>query len=650
MRRLPLSLRYLLRIYILGIVFFTFFRLVFLFKSRVALAQIPLLITCKALFMGFRFDTVISGYILALPIVILTLADFGRFLYKPVLLWVHVLLCILFVTAFFICAADVPFFLAYNNRLNYSVLNWTDSPMFMAKMVFTEWSYLVYLLLFILVAVIYVLRANKIYKRFNYEFRSDVPKPKFWMLPISLLAMALLFIGIRGRVEQKSPIMVGTAYFSNYDLANQAGLNPVYTFINSCFEALKDENKYLHLMNDREALKNVQDYLHVVPSKYNSPIARYVSGYVQPVKHNVVIVLMEGMSAGFMRHGNNTKGLTPVLDSIADKGYYFSNCYSAGVHTFNGIFSTLYSFPALMARHTMVGAVIPHYSGLPYVMKQYGYQNVYFTTHDEQFDNVGGFLTSNYFDRIVSQKDYPASAVVSALGVPDHFMFDEAIPVFNTYAAAQKTFFACLMTGSNHAPYTVPDGIPFTPAHPDVRDGTVEYADWAIGHFLSVASKQPWYGNTIFVFVADHGAFDAEGASFGDMPYSLNHIPLIIYSPLLSSAPKTYTQPCGQIDIFPTLCALLHFSYINNTMGQDVFSQPRPYMYFSADDKLAVADSSDFYLWHTDGREALYNFSNPQQDVLGAHATQAGNMKRYAFSMLQSTEWLLQNGMSKPAK
>jgi phosphoglycerol transferase MdoB-like AlkP superfamily enzyme len=601
--------------------------------------------------MGYRFDTVISGYMLALPLVILTLAEFGRFLYKGILLAIHIFICTVYSIAFFGCAADIPYFLTYNNRLTLSILNWIDSPGFMVKMVFTEWDYLIFFILFLVITAMFIFVITRIYRKYAREIAGKKANTRFVMIFASLLAMCVLFIGIRGRVAAKSPILIGTAYFSKYDLANQTGLNPIFTFMNSWFESMKGENKSLHLMDDKTAIKLVKDYLQVPKSNYASPIAREVHSDSASPKYNVILVLMESMSASFTRHGGCDKNLTPVLDSIADRGYYFSNFYSAGFHTYNGIFSSLYGFPALLARHTMIGATIPHYTGLPYIMKQNGYKTIYFTTHDDQFDNVGGFTTENYMDSIISQKDYPYSAVVGALGVPDNFMFNFSIGIFNRFNDLKKPFFATMMTGSNHAPYIVPEGIDFTPKHEEVRNGTVEYADWSIGCFLDSAAKQPWFENTVFVFVADHGAFDGADTSVGfpGMPYALNHIPMIIYSPRLS--PRVINNVGGQIDISPTICDLLHFSFVNNTMGIDLLKDKRPYMYFSADDKIAVADTSYFYIWYTNNvPDKLYSFADKNTNIISKHRILADSMKQYAFSMLQVTEWMLQNGKTGVVK
>lgn len=651
--RIPVSVRYLFSVYIAGILFFTIFRLVLIYSNFQEVPQVSnkTSLMLQAMLMGWRFDTTVSGYLLALPFVVLVTADLAFGLKKAILKGANIFLTITYIITFFACATDIPFFATYNERLNITILNWVDSPMFMIKMVAEEWSYLSYFFLFLLMATLFAIILYKIYQRFVAKAQTE-PKAKpfsFARLGVVLLIGGLLFLGIRGRIEEKSPIVVGTAYFSSYNFPNKVGLNPLFTFMNSWFDTFKEENKQLHLMDDKEAIKLAQTYLHITNPNPDYPIVRHVQYDMPPEKYNVIIVQMESMSADFMRRFGNKLNLTPHLDSLANNGYSFDHFYSAGIHTFNGIFSILYGFPALLAKHTMTDAIIPHYTGLPYLMKRNGYQTIFFTTHDEQFDNEGGFVTSNNMERVVGLKDYPSEAKLSTLGVPDHFMFDFSIPILNQYYAASKPFFCHMATTSNHGPYIVPKDIPFKPQHPEVRDGVVEYADWAIGHFMDSASKQPWFNKTIFVFVADHGTY--EGNYIGDMGYSLNHIPCIIYAPsILKDAPKVIDKPGGQIDIYPTIAGLLHLNYINNTMGVDLLHDGRQWIYFSADNKVAVADTSSIYIWHTDGRESMYSFRNTNVNILPQRKQIAVNMKQYAFSMLQTTQWLLLHQKTGPVQ
>lgn len=647
---IPASVKYIFNVYIAGILFFTIFRLVLIYSNFKQIPDIPnkVSIMLQAMFMGWRFDTVMSGYILALPFLVLVVAELGFHIGRRLLKAVHIFLSVFYSIAFFGCAADIPFFQTYNERLNITILNWIDSPMFMIKMVAEEWSYLAYFILFLIMAIVFCVVLYRIYKRHRPRLVAEKRTEKFSYkkLIVCIVFAGLLFLGIRGRMEEKSPIVVGTAYFSAYNFPNKIGLNPLFTFMNSWFDTYKEENKQLHLMDNKEAIRLVQSYLHIDPVDAANPTARYIQ-YTEPAeKHNVVVVLMESMSANFMARYGNQMQLTPRLDEFANKGYSFDRFYSAGIHTFNGIFSVLYGFPALMARHTMTDAIIPHYSGLPYLMKSNGYKTIFFTTHDEEFDNEAGFVTANHMDSVIGLKDYPAKEKLSTLGVPDHFMFDFAMPVYNRYHQQGQPFFSVMVTTSNHGPYIVPKSIPFKPKHTEVRDGVVEYADWAIGHFLDSVSKQPWFNNTIFVLVADHGTY--EGDYIGDLGYSLNHIPCIIYSPLLKDAPKVINKPGGQIDIGEMVAGLLHLPHNTNTLGVDLLTNSRPYMFFSADDKIGVTDNSDIYIWHRDGRESMHPFSNTSKNFLNEYRSKADSMKNYAFSMIQTTQWLLLNGKTRP--
>ncbi len=642
--KIPIHIKYIGLVYLSGILFFTLFRLLLLFTEIKQLQILPdkFTLISKAFFMGWRFDTVISGYLLFFPLLILSIASFFRFNKTFIYKFLHYIIFLFYVVAFLICAIDIPFFNYYFSRLTIVVLSWMQNASFGFKMIFEEISYLIYFFVFIAVCIAFYLVLLLIKKKMivnvNTYFSNN--KKTFYLkqFTFSILALAIMFLGIRGRIEKKSPIKVGTAYFSNYAFPNQLGLNPVFTFIQSYIDKINPENESLHLMDEKLAIKNANQFLNI--NNDSVPFVREIKGNFNPIKANIVVVIMESMSANKMGRFGNTKNLTPFLDSIAKVNYSFDNCYSAGLHTFNGIFSTLFSYPALLKQHPMNGTVIPQYSGFSNTLKIFGYQNIYITTHDEQFDNVSGFLHANGFDKIISQKDYPSSQILSTLGVSDHYMFEYAIPVLNEIHKQNKPFFSTFMTASDHGPYIIPKGIDFKPNNKDIRDGIVEYADWAIRHFITQASQQTWFNNTIFVFLADHGA--VVGSNVYDMPISYNHIPLIIYAPKLLKEAKAIENPAGQIDVFPTIMGLLGYNYVNNTAGIDLLKETRPFTFFSADDKIGCTNDEFFYVYRTNGSESLYKYKNQDtHDYLPQYKSLADSMKTYSFSMLQASQWMV---------
>lgn len=568
----------------------------------------------------------------------------------PLLLFkiIRIYIGLVFMLAFFICAADIPFFEQFNTRLNSTALQWTSTPGFIVSMVVQEWSYLVYVILFILFVIAFLVYFKRMNRTAIKAYRT-IPNKESWgihflkTIAFCLPALFFLFLGIRGRTSFKSPIRAGTAFFCNNRFLNQLGLNPVFTFLRSYLDDQKKENRTIHLTDEATALSKTKEYLlnGLNADTTISPIARKTITDGSPIKKNVVLVLMESMTAGNLARFGEKGQLTPTLDSLAANGYSFDNTYSAGIHTFNGVYSTLFSFPAMMNKNSMSNVEMPEYSGFSKVLKENGYHTLFVTTHDEQFDNLGGFIMGNNFDKLISQKDYPRNKIVNTWGVPDHYMFEFVIPELNKLGQTKEPFFATLLTTSNHRPFNIPTDIPFTPTHPEKEKGIIEYADWSIRHFLSEASKQSWFDNTIFVFVADHGAI-IEREKY-DMPLYYNHIPFIVYSPSFLK-PTVYQQPAGQIDVFPTVMGLLNITYTNNTLGIDLLRQQRPFIYFSADDKIGVVDSQYFYTWYKDGRETLYDYqSNNMQNVIIPKKSLADSMRVYAFNSIQTAQWMISN-------
>ncbi|MBR4197614.1 MAG: sulfatase-like hydrolase/transferase [Bacteroidales bacterium] len=614
-------LYYLLSVYVVGIVAFALFRcintLVFWLKADQTGWGFDL---ARAFFMGWRFDTVISCYILALPLLYLFVIKLIGIKRRGFYLGAHIFIMVLYLVSFFACAADIPYFNYFFTRLNVSALAWMDSPAFVVKMIVEESRFLLYLAVFLIFAVAYVLVMRRLYRKFLKESGGNVQY--FKQIVVGLLLVGICLLGMRGRIALKSPIRVGTAYFCNDAFLNQLGLNPMFTFFNSIKESRK--NKDVNLIDpataERVYLAQMSD------STFGD------SALLQlPPNTNVVVVMMESMAACRVTHFNPAAPPTPSLDSIAAHGLSFENAYSAGIHTYNGIYSTLFSFPAVLDHHSMKKTDIPVMCGMPHHFKAHGYYTMYFTTHDDQFDNVAGFLYANDIEQVVSQKDYPADEVKSTLGVPDHVLFRHVVEELDK--ANDKPFFAAVMTASYHNPYVLPDDIGWKPQSESMDDKMVEYADWSIGEFMRMAKERPWFENTLFVFVADHGV---SGNSPYDMSLKYHHVPMLFYCPS-QIPPQTRSQLALQIDIGPTVLGMLFPDDDNSTFGLDLQRQRRQYAFFSADDKIGVLDTAHFYRYRVaDANEALYFYRTEDvENHIDAERPQADAMREYGFGMIQ---------------
>lgn len=623
------------KIYLLVLSVFSLFRIILFFTElgRINFQEVDIRTILEAFIMGVRFDLVISGYIIALPTVVLCLQDIFKINYRPIVKTIFYFLLILFIIAFIICAADIPFFNEFYTRFSITAFDWIDSPKFVFDMIRQEPKY--FMILFPMLLLIYFFR--RILKKQLSSFKpSSINTPL--KIVFSVIALGLIFIGIRGRVNMNSPIKVGTAYFCNHSFLNQLGLNPVFTLIRSSLDAQKKDNEYVQLMPLKSAFNLVRKELNLTNTDSNT-IALNISAdlNLSQRKANVIYIIMESMSAAKMKQHGCKKYLTPFLDSLLHEGLYFENHYSAGIHTYNGIFSSLFSFPALYRQRIMDNISV--YNGISSSLEKQGYSTTYVTTHDEQFDNVAGFLKANGFDKIISDKDYPNKEIKTAMGCTDHFMYNFSLPYLDSMHKTGKPFFTTFMTGSDHGPYFIPDY--FKARNEKTEDQAVEFADWSLRKFMDSCSKKEWFDNTLFVFVADHGKPINVRYT---IPINFCHTPLLFFGPKLIDSTKIFTKPANQMDVFPTTMGILNLPYLKNNLGVNLLTENRPFAIFNYDDRIGVIDEEYLLVLRKSGEQELFHYKDIEvKNIIKLHPERVKKMRDYAYANMQVYQELLKS-------
>lgn len=665
-KRFFLSAAWVLSLHVLTLVFLSLFRLV----EYVALGSMVSDTSASvvpAFVRGVWFDNVIACYIsvvpLALTLLPATMSLTFRRMRKATVWWYGVLGSV----AFMASAANIPYFAYFFKNINSSIFEWFGYAGTTAGMVTGEKSYFLYIALFFVCTALYVyimVRLRRWFDRriaqsgekneglatFINTFNKAARTQQSWLRVASTHAMyfflsaitiCLCVFGIRGRTGY-NPIKISQAYYCDDAFLNQLGINPAFNLLTSALDDMRKENRDLHLMPYPTAVSMARESLGIT-GKCDSMhvMRRYIdnpSSTANPTaqKKNVVVILMESMSASLLQTFGQPQRLTPTLDSLYNHSMAFSHCYSAGIHTNHGMTASLYSFPALMFRNLMKGTVTPRRDGIPTVLKQQGYHNMFFMTHEAQYDNMKAFFATNGYDDIYAQEDYPKEEVVNSFGVSDHFLFDYAFNKINNQAATGKPFFATLLTISNHPPYVIPEW--FKPKTKEPETQIVEYADWAIGNFLSKARKQSWYNNTVFVILADHGKL--VGKVSGELPESYNHIPLLIFGPGVEN--KRVDKLANQVDLMPTLMSLLGISYQYDGFGIDQTKDERPMVFYSADNQIVARSTTHCYIYEPKTNRAFcYNIKNDGQLQATQETAAFKPLKKYAFGMIQTAQFML---------
>lgn len=623
---IPRYAKLLVKLYLCLCVYMLLWRLLSLTLVHHHVADVAWSELMIAFGLGWRFDNVIICALLTLPFILYTLNHF-TFRWNWLQRWALAPLFVLFPVVLTLQIIDLFYFEQFNLRITAVLLNWMDDIQFATKMVLED---PIWMIGFVIFPVVLWLT----YRPFlEWARRSPVSyllgkKQVAWGLA-SLLITAVLFVGIRGRVAIKSPLREGVAYFSSNPTLNQLALNPIYTFVSSVVRARKYKAKSLKFMAHEEAVKSFRSSLALPESK--NPFAREKLGTTMK-KWNVVLIVMEGMSAHYS-HYRKSPSWTPVLDRLMTEGWEFSQAYSAGTHTYNGVWSTLFSFPSPYAVHPLKRDVVPLLNSLPQQWRELGYETLFFTTHDEHFDNMAGFLRQNGFSRIIAQDDYPPERVFSILGVPDHDMYQKALEVLDS---SSMPFFAAMLTGSNHKPHVIPPELKAQFNGPDEKENIVRYADWALGHLLENAAKKTWYSNTLFVVIADHG--QSVGSSSLDQILSYHHMPMIFWAPGLLGPPKKIDTPASQVDVIPTIAGLLGGPVQNTSMGRDVLTSPRSWVYMVQDNGACVRFSALLECESEEGKMTRYPLDKSEWMAPPMDATQVWSQ---VHAELQLVDWLL---------
>ena len=288
---------------------------------------------------------------------------------------------------------------------------------------------------------------------------------------------------------------------------------------------------------------------------------------VPPIKKNIVVIAVESLSADFLSAYGNEDGITPNLDTLIEKSLVFDNLYAAGNRSVRGLEALTLCLPP-SAGESLIKR--PGNSGLfstGTVLRANGYTTSFIYGGDSYFDNMRTYFSGNGFE-IIDKASYPKEDITFAniWGTCDEDSYRVALKEFDKKAESGTPFHAIIFTISNHRPYTFPEGKITYDGEMKSRSAAVKYTDFAIGQFLAEALRKPWFGNTVFVVVADHCASSAGKTS---IPVDKYHIPAIVYSPGFIR-PQRVEKLCSQIDLMPTVFSLLHFSYDSKFYGQNI--------------------------------------------------------------------------------
>ncbi len=332
------------------------------------------------------------------------------------------------------------------------------------------------------------------------------PRPAWWCVALPrLVVLAALALGIRGSVGLK-PLRVGDAFTQTPAVLGNLTLNSTFTFLKSVAGEPLERRTWLPSLAAARSLLDATGAL----ARYEHPAPRSLLPITDSVRPNVVILLLESFASEYNGVENDGQGgYTPFFDSLATASgaLLFRDHYANGHKSIEAVPSTLMGFPALTDEPLITSTYqVNTATGLPDALRAAGYHTAFFhgaangTMGFRSFTRrigVTQYYGLNEYPRSEQSTDYDGT-----WGILDGPYLRYVGQRLNSFP---EPFFATVFTLTSHEPYPVPEALkPRFPVGPLPIHQAIGYTDNALRQFFNFARRQPWYGRTLFVLLADH--------------------------------------------------------------------------------------------------------------------------------------------------
>ncbi|MFN9321487.1 MAG: LTA synthase family protein [Chitinophagales bacterium] len=415
--------------------------------------------------------------------------------------------------------------------------------------------------------------------------------PRWYVRLILILILApASILCLRGGFRE-IPRNQSDGFFCDQRTYNIASINSTWNFFNVLIENKKflDHNPYLKLSDDL--------MLEKINEMQRLGVNRQMELFSFTSAPNVVLITMEGVSAEVFKLHNGYTSYLPLLESLLDSSYYFTNAYSVGSRTEQGLGAFLTG--SLATPFNSVTDNVSTLPDLPSILTSFNdrkYHTRFVFGGNVEFANMRAYLNEIGFDTVIDIQHFPKEKQQQSLGVPDEFLFNELIRQFRKM---KSPFFLHTLTLSTHEPFDVPELKTYA-SEKKMYLQSVRYLDRQLERFFNQIRGDKKFENTLFIITSDHShklPNDCDIAS-----KERYHIPLIIYSQRLNHLYKGYRDSSlfAQHNFPATLSYLMKWKEKNYLK----FSRN----HFSDMNRYAMSSFVNGYLYQTDTSSISYDY------------------------------------------
>ncbi len=403
---------------------------------------------------------------------------------------------------------------------------------------------------------------------------------------LMILLVALLFLPIRGGITV-SAMNTGEVYFSSDMKLNHAAVNPFFSIMESLSHQ-EDFGKQYRFMDGKKADKL---FAKMIYTKSDS-----TQQLVNKERPDVYIVIMESFSEAVMK----TNAL-PNINKLKNQGVYFTNFYANSFRTDRGTLAILSGYPAQptmsLMKYPKKTNNLPSIAGK---LGKAGYGLKYYYGGDADFTNMRSYLTSMGFTDIVSDVSFPINERLGKWGVPDHLVFNRLENDLKAEKQTKQPMMRVLQTSSSHEPFDVP----YHRLGNKVLNAFA-YADNSVGNFIAFLKKSGRWKNSLVILVPDHLGCYPEGIS--NFELKRYQIPMIWLGGAIDS-PKKINVYGSQQDIAATLLGQLKLNHSDIKFSKDMLDAKAPHFaFFTVPDAWGMATADNHIIYDNTSNKIMLN-------------------------------------------
>ena len=477
-----------IKITLFYVIFFALWRLIFLLVNIPDDGTVKWSETLLSFLYGLRMDISMACYFLLPSIVLNVLFIISpRKIFNQIEFIIH---AIVIIALIHVLAGNVALYHFWNSMINFRAVSYLVDPTEVFSSLTIGQSVLA-----IVGMIITILGSLFLFRKFFYQ---PFEKSNGNVVAVSVsiaISGGLLVVGLRGGV-QMLPMNESLVYYSKNNFLNQSAINPAWHLVYDIYTAGLSTSNPFHKVPDETADPIVNKLLQVSFETFPQVLTTN--------RPNVVFIILESFTADVVASLGGDKRTDPNLEKFISQGIFFDSIYASGTRTDQGIVSVLNGWPATPFHSIMRSS--EKSKRLPSLVKTLLFQNYatsFYYGGKSNFSNLDAYCETQKFGKIVDEESFNPKLAMSRWGVADEFLFDKQL---KEISASTQPFFSTIMTLSNHEPFDVPGKIRIEGnSEADKFRNSAAYTDACLGDYFEKASKQPWYANTLFVIVADHG-------------------------------------------------------------------------------------------------------------------------------------------------